>query len=235
MHSLAPHLALRGVEGFEGLARGRDPSGDVQAASQFVDFLVEIAAACERENLFAPGPVVLSAGGSKYYDIVVDRLARADLGRDSLIVTRSGCYLSHDSVLYRRAFEAIEQRHPELEALGPGLLPAMEVWAYVQSRPEAGKVILTMGKRDVSYDDLPVPLRWFRPGCDSPEAMPAGHMVSGLNDQHCHMAVPEDLPLGVGDMVCFGVSHPCLTFDKWQAICVVDAAYNVVSAIKTFF
>ncbi len=235
VHSLAPHLALRGVEGFEGLSRGRSPGEDVQAASRFVDFLLEISKACEGENLFAPGAVVLSAGGSKFYDIVVERLGRSQLGRDSLIVTRSGCYLTHDSVLYRRAFEDIEERRPELEALGAGLIPALEVWAYVQSRPEAGKVILTMGKRDVSHDDLPVALQWFRPGSDSPEPMPAAHVVSGLNDQHCHMVVPQDSPLDVGDMVCFGISHPCLTFDKWHVLCVVDNYYNVVSAVQTFF
>ena len=62
-----------------------------------------------------------------------------------------------------------------------------------------------------------------------------GHIVTGLNDQHCHIAVPPESPLAIGDMVCFGISHPCLTFDKWQVICVVDDDYNVLSAIKTFF
>src|SRR5438477_8347121 len=33
-------------------------------------------------------------------------------------------------------------------------------------------------------------------------------------------SVPADSPLQVGDMVGFGISHPCLTFDKWQVICV---------------
>ena len=43
-----------------------------------------------------------------------------------------------------------------------GLEAALEVWAYVQSRPESGRTMLTMGKRDVSFDaGMPVPLRWF--------------------------------------------------------------------------
>ena len=41
--------------------------------------------------------------------------------------------------------------------------------------------------------------------------------------------------LRVGDMVGFGISHPCTTFDKWDVMAVVDDDYNVVSAIKTFF
>jgi D-serine dehydratase len=49
------------------------------------------------------------------------------------------------------------------------------------------------------------------------------------------MVVPPHSPLGVGDMVGLGVSHPCTTFDKWQVIFLVDAAYRVTGAIRTFF
>jgi D-serine dehydratase len=35
--------------------------------------------------------------------------------------------------------------------------------------------------------------------------------------------------------VGFGISHPCLAFDKWQVICLVDGDYNVVDAVKTYF
>ena len=47
--------------------------------------------------------------------------------------------------------------------------------------------------------------------------------------------VPADSPLQVGDMVALGISHPCTTFDKWQLIYLVDDAYNVTGAIRTFF
>ena len=65
--------------------------------------------------------------------------------------------------------------------------------------------------------------------------MPEGHVVTGLNDQHCHMRIPASSPLQLGDMVAFGISHPCLTFDKWQVIPVVDDDYNVIDAVRTFF
>jgi D-serine dehydratase len=142
--------------------------------------------------------------------------------------------------MYREAFAEVRKREPGLDNLGPGLVPAFEVWAYVQSRPEPEKAILTVGKRDISYDaDLPVPLKWVRPrhgiaAADIAELGP-GHVVTGLNDQHCHMTVPAGSPLSVGDMVAFGVSHPCTTFDKWQVIPLVDDDYTVVSAIKTYF
>jgi D-serine dehydratase len=239
-----PYLTLRGVEGFEGLIHSDSPKDDAAAVARFLDFLGSIAIACEARGLFAADTLILSAGGSAFYDIVVERFRRAGITRDFRLVIRSGCYLTQDSKLYREAFEHIRERRPEIEKIGFGLAPAFEVWAYVQSRPEAEKAILTMGKRDVSYDvDLPIPLKWFRPewwrpgagGAAAVRAMPAGHVVTGLNDQHCHMRLPADSPLAVGDLVGFGISHPCTTFDKWQIVPVVDDDYTVVSAIKTFF
>ncbi len=233
----APALALCGVEGFEGLFPGNAEAKEA-AVSSFLDFLVEIAVAVEHEGLFAKGPLLLSAGGSAFYDMVAARFARAGLTRALKIVTRSGCYLTHDSGLYAHAFDDLLRRSPDLARLNAGPEAALEMWAYVQSRPEPEKVLLTMGKRDVSYDEMPLPLRWFRPGGESgpaPAALEAGHIVTGLNDQHCHMTVPASSPLAVGDMVAFGISHPCLTFDKWQVIPMVDDDYNVVGAIRTFF
>jgi len=236
----APYLALLGVEGFEGLVHTGQPVDDAATVSCFLDHLVEIAIACEHAELFAPGRIIISAGGSAFYDLVVERFGKAGIAREVLVVTRSGCYLTHDSKMYREAFAEIRKRAPAVDNLGPGLMPALEVWAYVQSRPESTKAILTVGKRDISYDmDLPVPLKWVRPraGVDAraiAEVGP-GHLVTGLNDQHCHLAVPADSPLAVGDMVAFGISHPCTTFDKWDVIPLVDDEYTVVSAIKTFF
>jgi D-serine dehydratase len=234
-----PLLALRGVEGFEGLVWGnpKDAAAQVQG---FLDFLVAIARACEAEDLFAPGKVFLSAGGSAFYDLVTATFNKAGLTREVQVLTRSGCYLTHDSVMYTERFAALRQRTPSVDGLGDGPRAALEIWAYVQSRPEPGKAILTMGKRDVSYDDhTPVPLKWYRPEAGANRRAPLtigpGHEVTSLNDQHAYMKLPVDSPLRVGDMVGFGISHPCLTFDKWQMIPLVDDDYNVVDAIRTFF
>jgi D-serine dehydratase len=235
-----PYLALRGVEGYEGILHGADEAVTESRVARFLDFLAEIALACARENLFAPGPVLLSAGGSTFYDMVADRFRSSDLKQGFLALTRSGCYLTHDSGSYRERFAALRRRHPEVDDLGPGLKPALEVWAYVQSRPERGKAILTMGRRDVSFDSrLPEAEQWFRPasGASARDVKPVGpgHVVVNLNDQHCWLDIPAESPLQVGDMVSFGISHPCTTFDKWQVICIVDESYDVVSAIRTFF
>ncbi|MGH2344854.1 MAG: amino acid deaminase, partial [Chloroflexota bacterium] len=194
----SPYLALRGVEGFEGMLHRDDPTESEAAVSMFLNFLVSLARQCERDALFAEGEIILSAGGSRYYDMVVQRFGRAGLRTPVRVVTRSGCYLAHDSIMYHEAFQELLARSPDAALARPGLRPALEVWAYVQSRPEPSKVVLTMGKRDISWDDPPVALKWFRPGDTEPNGMGGGHIVTNLNDQHCHMAVPSDSPLAVG-------------------------------------
>jgi D-serine dehydratase len=233
----APNLALRGVEGFEGLLKGGGPVDSAAKVRAFLDFLVEIARAVEKEGLFAPGEVILSAGGSAFYDIVTERFAKAGLESKTRMLTRSGCYLTHDSHSYSEAFADMLARAPELKSLGPGLVPAIELWAYVQSRPEPGKCLLTLGRRDVGTDlRNPAPIHWFRPGLhNAPQPMQGRNVVTGLNDQHTHMEIDPASPLKVGDMVAFGISHPCTTFDKWAMLYLVDDGYTVVDAVKTFF
>ena len=45
-----------------------------------------------------------------------------------------------------RAFADLDQRSPELAELGEGLRPAIEVWTYVQSRPEPTRLLGHHGK-----------------------------------------------------------------------------------------
>ncbi len=230
----SPYLALRGVEGFEGLFAGPTRADIERQVRDFLDMLVGLAKGCEAEDLFAPGEVILTAGGSAFYDMVLARFTHAGLTRPTKVLIRSGCYLSSDSARYKKAFAEIVDRTPDA-ARGGGLIPAIEVWAYVQSRPEPGKVLLTMGARDTQSDTMPIPETWYRPGSAKPLPIPPGHVCVGMNDQHTHMTVPTDSPLQVGDMVSFGVSHPCLTFDKWQVLYVANDAYDVISAVRTFF
>ena len=79
-------------------------------------------------------------------------------------------------------------------------------------------------------------ISWFRPGDGGvPKPLPEDHQVVELNDQHAHVTVPTTSPLRLGDMVALGISHPCTTFDKWQIMYLVDEAYAVTGAIRTFF
>ena len=223
-------LPLRGIEGFEGVLT------DVAAVDRFLDFLAAAAEAVHAEGLFADGEILLTAGGSVYFDRVADRLSRGSgLDGRAKVVTRSGCYLTDDSGMIADALAALSARDPSIDTTD--YAAALLVFTHVQSRPEPEKAILAMGRRDAGTDSgLPVPLMVYRPGRDSaPRPIAPGHKVTGLNDQHTHLALPADSDLAVGDMVAFGISHPCTTFDKWQVLFVIDDDYNVVDAIRTFF
>jgi D-serine dehydratase len=229
------HLVLSGVEAFEGILHGKDDADTEAKVRKLYQDVVGAAAACEEAGLFGTGPVILSGGGSAYYDLAAEGLSRTPLKSETLLVIRSGCYLTHDSAWLDTYWRRMRERSPELSLPRRDPQAALEVWATIQSIPEEGLAFATMGKRDVSYDmDLPVPLAWFRPGMAAPQPL-EGHKVTGLNDQHAYLQRPEGSPLQVGDLVSFGISHPCTTFDKWRLIPVVDDGYGVVGAVTTEF
>lgn len=226
----APGLALSGVEAFEGILP------DAAAVHDFLATFVDSLQAINGERLFADGPVVISAGGSAFFDRVATAFKAIEFDRPLHRVLRSGCYLTHDAVAYDKAFNRVVAESGELLPQGR-LEPALEVWSYVQSRPEPGLAILTAGRRDVGHDaGLPLPTLWHRPGqAGAPEPLAGGHRVTGLNDQHAYLALPATSPLEVGDMVALAISHPCTTFDKWRLIMLVDEDYRVTGAVSTYF
>jgi len=178
----------------------------------------------------------LTAGGSAFFDLVAGGLQGLSLSRPVRRLLRSGCYLTHDDFSYAQAFDRIaSERRVSLPA--GGLRPALQVWAYVQSRPDPDKLLLTVGKRDVGYDSgLPQPVAWFRAtAMRSPAPLPCACLVTGLNDQHAHLRVPPQAPFAVGDMIALGIAHPCTTFERWQLLMLVDEQFNVVDAVRTFF
>jgi D-serine dehydratase len=231
-----PGLRLRGIAGFEGLIGGDTPALAVERVRAFLGLMVKAAEGCARRGLFAEEPVILTAGGSAYYDLVAEVFSKADLGRPSRVVLRSGCYLTHDHQLYANYIEHIIARSPMLPTQTVRPTPALEVWASVQSVPESGLAICSVGKRDISFDiHLPIPVAWCRLGRDRDSQPLEGHVVTGLNDQHAMVRRPPDSPLRVGDLVGFGISHPCTTFDRWPLLYLIDEGGAVLEGIRTFF
>lgn len=230
------HLKLCGIEGFEGIIRGETPEARNEHVRSFLDRMVEVAEACAEERLFDGSTILLTAGGTSFFDLVVDRLRRARIDPSPTVLTRSGCYLTFDSHMFKAALERMKLRSPEaVEGLGD-LRPALEVWAYVQSRPEPDVLIVGLGKRDISYDDLPLPIRLHRPGQSAaPQQIDGLAKAFRIDDQHCYIRVDPAADIAVGDLMGFGISHPCLTFDKWRVIYRVDERYDVVGAFRTYF
>ncbi|HEV2376773.1 MAG TPA: hypothetical protein VGS19_31930 [Streptosporangiaceae bacterium] len=215
-------LVLAGAAGYEGGLGGDRSPASVTAVTRFcrdLRTLGERLAAGSR----TPGELVLSAGGSAYYDVVAQELTA---GWEGAVVLRSGTYVTFDHGMYARVAPA--------PGAGAQLRPALELWAQVLSRPEPGLALLCAGRRDVAFDaGLPVPLRVRYD--DGRLVDVAGWQVVQLNDQHAFLTLPVAAELGPGDLVCMGISHPCTTFDKWRVIPVVDDDSVVVDVVHTFF
>ena len=152
--------------GVEGIIEAATPDDRAAKVRIFLDFLGASVRRVIAEQWFAAGEILVTAGGSAEFDLVAENWRRGDFDVPIRIVLRSGCYLTHDSGMYEDRFHDIAARaiaSDELIADGPRA--ALEVWALVQSMPEPGLALVTMGKRDVSFDSgLPKPIAWFSPG-----------------------------------------------------------------------
>ncbi len=222
-----PRLALRGVETFEGVRQRTDGR---EGAGAMLDLAVRVAEAAAGEGLFSNGPIILSAGGSAYLDLCAAKLPAEFNGAAVERVLRPGCYVSHDNGVYAR----ITCPHGEPLPGMARLHHALEVWGVVQSVPEPGLAIVGVGKRDASYDvEPPIPLWVHRPETD--RLREAGDLRTlTMWDQHLSLADPAE-SLRIGDLVGFGISHPCGTFDRWTALLTVNEEYRVTGAVTTLF
>jgi D-serine deaminase-like pyridoxal phosphate-dependent protein len=232
-----------GVAGFEGGIGGELSPEVLAMVGGFLDRMHAAASALVEADLVADrgGGVILSAGGSVFFDLVADVLSRPlPRGRASRCVLRSGCYVTHDSGYYAR-LSPFTRRGAGGEYT---LRPALEVWAEVLSTPEPGLAIAGIGRRDVAFDrDLPIPLLHL-PALDRPRgAVPragsfrdaSGCRVRDLNDQHAFVALAEGLAVRPGDWMSFGISHPCTAVDKWRLLVEIDDDYRVVGLVETTF
>ena len=218
-------VELVGVAGYEGLMpTEREPAKEANMRA-YLRTLGDAADLLDREGEL-PERFLLTAGGSAGFDHVVEELGQRWPGRATLIL-RSGCYITHDHDMYAHS--------SPLRMGDDALRPALELWSYVQSIPEAGVALLTFGRRDASHDHgYPVPIRLVRAGSDTVERLD-GCAIREMNDQHAYLTTPPNVGVRVGDRVILGISHPCTAFDKWRIVLVVDDDENVVDAVLTFF
>ena len=182
------------------------------------------------EASLLPARPIVTAGGSSYFDMVAQELAgewAASL--DLQVILRSGAYVSHDDGIYQ--VKTAYNRIPE----EGGLTPAIEVWAQVLSTPDPGLAIVGMGKRDAPYDEgMPIPLRIRRAGRTEQEPVRAA-VCTKMDDHHGYVALPDGMEVAPGDLICFGISHPCTAFDKWRQLPVIDENYVITDVLRTYF
>src|SRR6266516_7225869 len=128
-------VVLAGVEVYEGILQ------DEASIREFLRRATNVARDLAREKRYDRSPAILSGAGSAWYDVVADVFSKAALGEAFEIILRPGCYLTHDVGVYRAAQQQIMLRNPVARSMSSTLVPALQLWAYVQSVPENEKAI----------------------------------------------------------------------------------------------
>ncbi|SEJ15866.1 D-serine deaminase, pyridoxal phosphate-dependent [Arthrobacter sp. yr096] len=235
--SASPNLRLAGVSGYEGsLAHTADDAGLAAVRG----YLAQMGLLHQRlltEGLYGTDSVILTAGGSAYFDDVVSVLspyisADSEGGPTVDLMIRSGAYIIHDDGFYRGISPFSREGDQPFTA-------GMYGWARVVSQTEPGLAILDAGKRDLPFDEgLPEP-QFIGPELGGAMQPLVGACITSVNDQHSFMTFDADTTtVSPGDVVRLGLSHPCTAFDKWTVIPVLadtNGDQTVVDLIHTFF
>lgn len=224
-----PGLRLRGLEVYEGVLHGDDLREQTEA------FLRDAAALACRMEPFVDGEFILTGGGSAWYDVVCNVWLAADKPERCRMVIRPGCYITLDHGIYQSAQDALMARDATARSVGGELKPALELVAMVQSVPQPEMAVANFGKRDAAFDaGLPQAIAHYRQG--QALILKTGTIVTtGIMDQHGMLRLAPGCDARVGDILIFGLSHPCLTFDKWKTLLLVDGSYRVLKELDTAF
>ncbi|RUX48867.1 amino acid deaminase [Mesorhizobium sp. M4A.F.Ca.ET.020.02.1.1] len=232
-------LLIAGVATYEGAAAQSDPVRADEVVSALLanvgDMFLRL-----RARVGGEAPLIATAGGSVFFDKVVAALSHI-VAKDSnaRLVLRSGAIFFHDHGVYDRSLGAVDARNG-FTVNGASVSarrlfrPALRIWAEVLSRPEPSLAICGMGMRDVSFDQgFPKPLMVHRAG--HALAVPPKAEVIKLNDQHAFLSLQPGDDIAVGDVVEFGISHPCTCLDRYRVIFGVDGNGHVAHAFPTYF
>lgn len=226
-------LALAGVEAYEGVVAHDASAQEIRDVDAFLARAADLARTLSERGLVDRDEVLVSAGGSIFFDRVIAAFGplRAKI-RGLQVVLRSGCYVSHDAGRYHRLSPLDGRRAPAEDLL---LRDALTLWGSVVSAPEPGRVIVGVGKRDAPYDiELPTPRLLYRaPGIEPLDLATA--RVVRLMDQHALVDMDPRQLVAPGDIMSFGVSHPCAAFDRWRFLPLIDAHGTVVDGVTTSF
>jgi D-serine dehydratase len=230
---------ISGVASYEGAAAVADPAETSARIARLMQLTVDIYRLARR-CIGVGRPLLVTAGGSAFFDLVVAGLKPA-LTEDpnATLMLRSGAIFFHDHGVYERGLTVLDARggfdiDGRTEPAARRFRPALRVWAEILSRPEAALAIAGMGLRDVAADQgLPCPLAIYRDGTCL--RLLQGASVKKLNDQHAFLEIATGDDVRIGDVVEFGLSHPCTCLDRYAVIYEVDADHMVTAALPSSF
>lgn len=229
------NLRLSGIAAYEGAAGVADPDETIRRVDHLLDEATE-AYQMIVTRLQMSRPLILTAGGSLFFDRVVAKWKPLKTTNQNLqIILRSGAIFFHDHGVYERGITQLDNRHGfGSEKAADVFSPALRLWAEVLSRPEPQTVICGFGMRDVAFDqDLPRILNIYRDGRFL-RALTDSRVLK-LNDQHAFIECAANADIKIGDVVELGISHPCTCIDRHSLIYGLDDNQTVVCVYPTHF
>lgn len=231
-HELAG-VSLAGLAFYEGVINTTNTESAIVAFAQQVS---ELASHIEQLRLFNSETVVITGAGSAWYDLVCEGLSDLTNSPRYDVVIRPGCYLIQDTGIYQQAHQALRARSQLACSIDGDLSSGLALWAYITSTPEPGRAIVGFGKRDVAFDaGLPTPERLVSTLTKQSQTLDTNWVITKIMDHHAMLSYPVNCSVAVGDLIEVSTSHPCLTFDKWRQLLLVDDELTIVDTLETHF
>ena len=242
INKLPMNFALSGVLFYEGASKTNNYFSSINNVKKSIAFAISSFDFLIQNNFIKDNEYILSGGGSEFFDLVVDAFNNYKSTKKVKFVIRPGSYIAYGDGYYTSALNKIDNRKKIIiknKTVKASSLfkPALELWSFVISQQDKGKAVLNFGKRDVSFDlGLPIPLAIYRnrklfKKIDNTKNI----KIYKLNDQHAFIKFNSKFNLKVGDLLKFGVSHPCITIDNWNTLYMIDNRNIITEAVKTIF
>ena len=240
---LPSNFLLSGILFYEGAASTKNYKETLNRINKFIKFSTNSFEYLLNNKFFNSKEIVLSGGGSEYFDLVVAAFKKYKKINNVKLIIRPGSFIAYGHGYYTKRLEAINKRgglsfnNNNVKATNL-FNPSLELWAYIISIQDRNMAILNFGKRDVSFDlGYPIPLAIYRKGklIKKLDFKKKNLVIRGLNDQHAFLDFSSYNNIKLGDLIKFGISHPCITLDKWNFFYMCDEKYNIKEALKTFF
>ena len=175
----------------------------------------------------------MTGGGSTYPDVVADALREPwSTARPVRVVLRSGAYITHDHGVYERgspfgmrAARGAPRLEPAIESGHGPLRPG------TRARDRRGRAT------DLPVDqDLPVVIKVRdTSGPVRAPPSPGSRRHEAQRPARVHRARGRRARVEVGDLVAFGISHPCTAFQLWREALVVDADDRITDVYELRF
>ncbi|MDA9749185.1 hypothetical protein N9U75_03430, partial [Pelagibacteraceae bacterium] len=193
------------------------------------------------QSLYKEKKNIISGGGSEYFDLVVKYYNKSKITKDTKLILRPGSFIAYGHGYYEKKINNLRKRNLLTSILKKNntfFKPSLLLWAHVISINESGLAIINFGKRDASFDlGNPIPINVYRNKKIFKKIKYKSNNLSiyKLNDQHAFLKYNNKLKLNIGDLISFGVSHPCITLDKWRYIYLINSNHDIIDIYKTFF